>query len=253
MVNKREIERNTTMANTTLFNELLDTLEKKIKDGVFKEGDKLPSERELSKTYDISRNIVRQVLTALREKGLISIKPGKGAYVTTFNMNKLTEMLQLVVEKHNGSIHDVFETREILEYIAVMKAVPRRCEENLIKLNQLCDKMDETINLNEFLKLDLEFHKTLAEATQNKVFSALVHSFYDLTNQFPFMITKYTNDFLQVTDQAQKEHRQLIRALEEKNETLAMKLIKEHMTSFKKEIDFYESKKMDQKGGENNG
>lgn len=242
------------MAKNTLFNGLFKELEEKIKDGTYQEGDQLPSERKLSETYNISRNIVRQVLAALRERGLIVIKPGRGAYVTAFNMNKLTETLQLVVEKNKSSLFDVFETREILEYVAVLKAVACREEKDLMKLKQICDQMDEEISLTEFLNLDLLFHKTLAEATQNKVFSALVHSFYDLTDQFPFMVTKYTNNFLQVTEQAQKEHRELIQAIEAQDEALAIEIIKKHMSMFKKEVEYYERKNETFKGGkdENN-
>lgn len=232
------------MTNNTLFKGLLIELENKIINGIYKDGDQLPSERKLSEKYEISRNIVRQVLAALREKGLIEIKPGKGAFVTAFNEDKLTENLQMVVNKYNGSIQDVFETREILENIAIMKAVTRRREEDLIKLKDLCNKMEEEANLTKFLHLDLEFHKTIAEATQNKIFSTLVSAFYDLTDRFPFTVTKYTNNLLQVTDKAQKEHRELIVALERKDEKLAMQIIKEHMASFKKELEFFENKKL---------
>src|SRR5699024_2908904 len=100
--------------------------EKKIKNGVYVEGDKLPSERELSETYKISRNIIRQALAALKEKGLIEIKPSRGAFVTLYNEKKLTESLQMIADKYNSSIDDVLETREDLEYLTIQKALHNR-------------------------------------------------------------------------------------------------------------------------------
>lgn len=232
------------MSTTSLFLKLLNDLEQKITNETYVEGEKLPSERKLSEQYNISRNIVRQVLATLKEKGLIEVKPSRGAYVTLYDEEKLTESLKMIAGKYNTTIEDMLETREELEYITIRKAVHRRTDKDIEHLKRICEKMDEEIELTKFLEWDLKFHKALAEATQNKILTILVQSFYDLTEKFPFMVTKYTSNFLNVTEKAQHEHWQLIHALKIQDIQLATNIIKEHMVSFREELEFFKNKKM---------
>ena len=46
-----------------------------------KPGDKLPSERELAQALSVSRTSVRQAISAIASKGLITVKQGDGTYV----------------------------------------------------------------------------------------------------------------------------------------------------------------------------
>ena len=63
------------------YRKLFETLRKHIIDGVYKEGDLLPSENELCKIYGITRPTVRQSLAALASDGYIIKHQGKGSIV----------------------------------------------------------------------------------------------------------------------------------------------------------------------------
>ena len=63
------------------YRRLFETLRKHIIDGVYKEGDLLPSENELCKLYGITRPTVRQSLAALASDGFIIKHQGKGSIV----------------------------------------------------------------------------------------------------------------------------------------------------------------------------
>ena len=56
-------------------------IESLILEGVLRSGDKLPGERELSKSFNVSRPIVREALSALEERELLIAKHGGGTYV----------------------------------------------------------------------------------------------------------------------------------------------------------------------------
>jgi GntR family transcriptional regulator/GntR family frlABCD operon transcriptional regulator len=60
---------------------LYETLRKHILEGVYSEGDMLPSENELCRIYGVTRPTVRQSLSALSGGGYISRKQGKGSIV----------------------------------------------------------------------------------------------------------------------------------------------------------------------------
>ena len=63
------------------YKRLYEVLRKHITDGVYKEGDLLPSENELCRIYSITRPTVRQSLGALANDGYISKHQGKGSIV----------------------------------------------------------------------------------------------------------------------------------------------------------------------------
>lgn len=53
-----------------------------IKNGNYKKGKRLPSERELSIILGVSRMTTRQALLSMIQEGVLESKPGKGTYVT---------------------------------------------------------------------------------------------------------------------------------------------------------------------------
>ncbi len=64
-----------------LYRSLYETLRKQIIDGVYREGDLLPSENELCRIYNMTRPTVRLSLAALESEGLITKRQGKGSIV----------------------------------------------------------------------------------------------------------------------------------------------------------------------------
>lgn len=67
--------------NLPLYGQVYETLRKHIMDGVYREGDLLPSENELCKTNGITRPTVRLALDQLVKDGFIKKQQGKGSIV----------------------------------------------------------------------------------------------------------------------------------------------------------------------------
>lgn len=64
-----------------LYLQVVDELKRKIKDGVFAENQKLPSEYNLSKQLGISRATLREALRALEEEYIVTRRHGVGTFV----------------------------------------------------------------------------------------------------------------------------------------------------------------------------
>jgi GntR family transcriptional regulator/GntR family frlABCD operon transcriptional regulator len=69
------------MVKVPRYRKLYEILRKHIADGVYQEGDILPSENELCATYNITRPTVRHALDALVNDGFIKKHQGKGSIV----------------------------------------------------------------------------------------------------------------------------------------------------------------------------
>ncbi len=72
------------------YHQLKEILREKIRSGEWKPGDLIPSERELSETYGISRMTTRQAITDLVNEGVFYREQGKGTFVTR---HKITQQL----------------------------------------------------------------------------------------------------------------------------------------------------------------
>lgn len=71
-----------------LYSQLMGIIKRSITSGALKVGDLLPSEAELCRAYDISRNTVRQAIGALEEEGFVVRKRGKGTFVSDPNTRR---------------------------------------------------------------------------------------------------------------------------------------------------------------------
>ena len=75
------------------YHQLLTILRNKIEDGEWEANQAIPSERELEKTYDVSRTTIRQALTQLQVLGFVYRKLGKGTFVAPQKLqNSLHEL-----------------------------------------------------------------------------------------------------------------------------------------------------------------
>jgi GntR family transcriptional regulator, phosphonate transport system regulatory protein len=67
-------------AGTIVWREIEDALERDLADGVFAPGTKMPVENDLAAKFGVNRHTVRRALASLKERGLISIEPGRGVF-----------------------------------------------------------------------------------------------------------------------------------------------------------------------------
>lgn len=68
-------------ANVPLHEQVKDDLLRKIKDGTYKHGEKIPSERALSDHYDVSRVTIRSTINELVNMGILRRRHGSGTFV----------------------------------------------------------------------------------------------------------------------------------------------------------------------------
>src|SRR4051794_17118477 len=97
--------------------------------GVRGAGDMLPREVDLAERFDVSRGVARETIRAIEERGLISVKHGKGATVNdprewnVFDPDVLAVMLD--TRQGGGVLAEYLECRRILEVEAAGLAAKR--------------------------------------------------------------------------------------------------------------------------------
>lgn len=82
------MEQLNTSISKTLYDQLADQIRYDIYEGKFKQGEKIPSEFELSDMYGVSRSTVRKAISILVQENLLEKAHGKGTFVSSAKANQ---------------------------------------------------------------------------------------------------------------------------------------------------------------------
>jgi DNA-binding FadR family transcriptional regulator len=146
-------------------------LERLITIGEFSAGEKFPAERDLAADLQVSRASLREAMHELEAKKLIDRRPGRGTIVLPPPEHVRDLYQQISGEEHK--LRDVAELRETIEPQIARLAACRATEANLIELDGVLQHTVEGLNVDGSVKLDLEFHLLLAQASQNPLLASL--------------------------------------------------------------------------------
>lgn len=155
-----------------LSQKIVDTLIENIQSGQLPVGKKLPTELELIEKFEVSRSVIREVITELRSLGFVETRHGIG----TFVKENLPEQSFLLSTANLETINDVIallELRMSLESEAVFLACERRTVQHLEKMHAALNDFESHITSHEndgTVKADFDFHIAIAEASENQYF-----------------------------------------------------------------------------------
>lgn len=138
--------------------------------GYLKEGDILPSERELAQMFEVSRMPVSQALKILEFLGVIQYVRGKGICVKQVNIHHILNNIGfLVLDPHSG-LPEIYEVREAIEIQAARLAAKHRSQEDLIGMEDALLEMERSIELKRDPSVaSMRFHAAITTAAGNDV------------------------------------------------------------------------------------
>ncbi|HHV81949.1 TPA: FadR family transcriptional regulator [bacterium] len=154
----------------TLSEQIAERLKEYIFEKGLKPGDRLPTETELMKIFGVSRSSVREAIKALQLRGLIDVKPRKGAVISNFDLSVVFDsvMYDLSIRSDEEIFLEILEARKALETAILPVVVEKIDEEYLDKLENWLNKMSNATSADEHRVYDMLFHQTLIEATHNR-------------------------------------------------------------------------------------
>jgi GntR family transcriptional repressor for pyruvate dehydrogenase complex len=133
-------------------------------------GGRLPSQKELSVSFGVSRASVRVATKALNAMGYLDIIQGKGTFVRTRSASAVLTVTPLHEALEAVSFFDLMKAREILECNAAELAAAMADNAQLAAVEAAVERMTASRGeRRRFLKADLDFHVAIAEATNNPV------------------------------------------------------------------------------------
>jgi len=155
---------------------IVDWLSERIRSGLLKPGDRVPSEPELMKEFGVSRTVVREAMSRLQASGLVETRQGIGTSVLA---PPAAEPL-LAIGSRNVKLRQVLamlELRICLESEAASMAAVRRSDEHLAKMQAALDSFDAHRRAGaSTIEDDFRFHAQIAAATGNEYFGEVLAS-----------------------------------------------------------------------------
>ena len=153
----------------------INRIKEMIVSGELRPGDRLPREADLAERLGLSRNSLREAVSALSSLNVLGVRQGDGTYVTSLEPQLLLEALSFIVDFHrDDTVLRFFEVRRILEPAAASMAAQRMTTDETAELKGILDGIDDDASLEVLVANDLKFHQRIAEGSGNAVLASLL-------------------------------------------------------------------------------
>lgn len=171
-----------------IYQDAANQIEEAVLSGKLKEGERLPSERELAETFNISRRTLRESLRVVEEKGLIEIH-STGAFARMATSKKFSQSLGLALRSKQIAWKDVAQFRSEMEGNIVQAAAKLATKDDIEELDEITNNIkllvnEKPLDWEAFLRLDSCLHLNLADMAGNPIYSMILKTFLD--NLLPF-------------------------------------------------------------------
>jgi len=178
-----------TARTSTITQKIIGQIRTAILEGKLKPGDILPPEKKLTEQFEVSKQTLREALRALEHMGLIDVRKGigGGAHIVEVDIEVTKQSLANFLYFKDLTIENLSELRKLLEPHAASQAAQHISEENLRKLGQLNQKARESLNkklLEEMSRNEINFHRLIAQTTDNPILSLILDFVEDLLEDF---------------------------------------------------------------------
>ncbi len=190
-----------------------------------KPGDRLPTEKELTEQFGVSRSTLREAMKVLRAENVVVIRQGSGTFVSQ-ETGVVEDPLGLNFTNQNNLIKNLFETRMLIEPhiagLAAQRATPQDIENLALLVNEMAQFQ---VNSSMMAEMDVQFHTAVAECTHNDVLIRVV----PIINESIRRSHVETHDDLQSFKRAKRSHLGIYKAIAEGDYMSAKFLAERHV------------------------
>ena len=227
---------NYTLTKTNLYEQIAGRLEQ----AIIRSGEKLqklPSEQELSKNFNVSRTVIREALKVLKERGLIDSRNGGGSFIVSPKTETISGALDRIIQIKNINNDDLHNMRLILETEGARLAALNPLTDEIEELEDILQKMEDvSLPLEKRIRLDAEFHVTMVRAGKN-----------ELLGIFTEVMTLLLNDYMvkgvfgpSGIRKTLVQHRKILEAIRRGDPNSAEKALRAHLIAARENVGKYE-------------
>jgi DNA-binding FadR family transcriptional regulator len=165
-------------------------LVRRILEGVYPPGGKLPTEREMAGEFGVSRHIVREALKRLEALGMLRIEHGSGTYANDTVLVGGVELFEYLLFDEHGN----FDIRILQDFFAFWVhfipevfrlAACQRTDEEMRELEQAVKARGEALaDLPRLVETNQQFLQIIARATHNSIYQLVLNNLSRIFSKF---------------------------------------------------------------------
>lgn len=188
-------------------------------------GDRLPPERGLSERLNVSRSLVREALILLEIEGAVEVRKGSGVYVSD------TPAARSVPARDDIGPFELLQARQLIESEIAGFAAQNVTKSDIRNLHAALEReRAELHGGNADYSGDREFHRLIAEATQNSVLVDMVEELWCKREQSPMWARLHNRIFETTYRRAWlDDHQEILAGLQARNSEAAQMAMWRHL------------------------
>jgi GntR family transcriptional repressor for pyruvate dehydrogenase complex len=222
-------------SRTTIGDEVFNQFVRLLGNGVYKPGEKLPTEIEMCRQLGVSRPVLREVTRALCYMGYLTSIQGGGIYVCEF-MDPLVSSIKIKLALKKVQLMDVWELRYIVETTVAGIAAERATNDEIADICQAMrdyvqnvrEKSDESF----IIAASQRFHNAIARAAHNEVLVDVLENVSSLLSMSRETTIKVEGS----NDRAVEFHTKIAQAITDRDSKRAKILMEEHLLDVKNDL-----------------
>lgn len=215
-------------------------LEVRLLDGSWTAGMRLPAERALAETLGVSRNSLREAISCLKSRGLLSTRRGSGVFVTDRLQAAISSPWQQLLADHPDLRWDTLEFRRELEAATAHYAALRADKGDLKKIGAIVKRLlkaYETGDRDGERQADADFHEAIAEASHNSMFLYLHSGMVRMLREHISLNLMGLQDPTgEVTSQLREQHQSIWEAIRQRQPETARQAMLVHLDFTRSEL-----------------
>jgi len=199
-------------------------------------GHRIPTERELSGEYGLSRSAVRRVLADMKDKRLITQTVGSGTYVSEHINEALTTATASSGDPLPTSPAELMSARFVLEPAIVAMVVGHATTMDFSRMDECCDKAEAARSTEQFEHWDAMLHEVIADAAHNSFISNVFRLMNQVRAQGEWGALKRRSTTPERRRDYEREHRALVAALRDRDGARATELCLAHLAHVRRNL-----------------
>lgn len=214
---------------------LRDAILENLRSRTWRAGHRIPTERELSNQFGLSRSAVRRVLAGLKDKRLITQTVGSGTYVSA----QVNEALFAAANSAGTlptSPAELMSARFVLEPAIVAVVVGNATSLDFARMDECCDKGEAARTIEHFEHWDGMLHEVIADAAHNSFISKVFRLMNEVRAQGEWGALKRVSATPDRRLAYQHEHRALVAALQDRDGVRATELCLAHLAHVRRNL-----------------
>ena len=180
-----------------------------IRSGEFRPGDRL-REAELASQLNVSRTPIREAIRRLASDGLVEVAPSRGV---------------MFIQLDKQQVRELYALRESLEGTAARLAAQHASPAEIVVMRELLEIVEHSKSPAEIAKSNRLFHQSIHDAAHNRYLAQALLQLDDSLSLLPGTTFQTPGR----SEAANREHKDILAAIEARDPDLAEKLTRKHI------------------------